>query len=74
MELEQLDEKLAFITENMKILKSQYGQGCQCFSFLTDVRGKYWAGSHPMSFRTQGWSLWQSHAWWWTSVMGAPIG
>lgn len=33
MQLEQLEEKLAFITKNMKILKSQYGQGCQCFSF-----------------------------------------
>lgn len=33
MQLEQLEEKLAFITKNMKILKSQDGQGCQCFSF-----------------------------------------
>lgn len=33
MELEQPEEKLAFITKNMKILKSQYGQGCQGFSF-----------------------------------------
>lgn len=33
IQLEQLEEKLAFITKNMEILKSQYGQGCQCFSF-----------------------------------------
>lgn len=33
MQLEQLEEKLAFITKNMKILKSQYEQSCQCFSF-----------------------------------------
>lgn len=59
MELEQREEKLAFITKDMKILKSPPRQGCQlrgrsASASLTDIRDKCGAVSWQTSCGTRG--------------------